>query len=328
MKKFITALLCALVPALTLFTACGEKSGAVSVYVPDGAPALAIARLLAEDADFGREVNYSVVGAEEIKSTVTAVDETKNADICILPVNTASKLLGKGDKYRMLGVATHGNLFIAGSGEKENITPENFKELLEGKKVGVVNLPAFPGSAFKLILNKYGIADGVPLENCAVTAVSGVSSDFDYFVLPEPALSVRTGNPANSLKTLGSLQSLYGENGYPQAVLVAKKSLIEKDAEFVRAFMDSMEENAEWLMREDVTAETIISAIAEHYPGQNTGTAFNSKNLNKTVIANCAVRFEDSKASSEAVKKILAELRTAGDASATEVSESFFYFAE
>ena len=149
MKKFITVFLCALVPALTLFTACGEKSGAVSVYVPDGAPALAIARLLAEDADFGREVNYSVVGAEEIKSTVTAADASKNADICILPVNTASKLLGGGDKYRMLGVVTHGNLFIAGNSEKENITPDNFKGLLEGKKVGVVNLPAFPGSAFK-----------------------------------------------------------------------------------------------------------------------------------------------------------------------------------
>ena len=32
---------------------------------------------------------------------------SKNADLCVLPVNDASKLLGDGAKYKMLGAVTH-----------------------------------------------------------------------------------------------------------------------------------------------------------------------------------------------------------------------------
>ena len=124
---------------------------------------------------------------------------------------------------------------------------------------------------------------------------------------------------------MGSLQSLYGENGYPQAVLVAKKSLIESDAEFIKSFMNEMKTNAEWLMKEEVTAESIISAITAHYP-DNTSTTFNAKNLTKTVIEHCAISFENCTASSTAVNNFLSELKAAGDATATSVSENFFYY--
>lgn len=329
MKKFVTALLCAITAVVSLcFTACNNTpKDAVTVYAPDGAPALAIARLMAEDSDFfrTREVEYHIVGASEIESTVTALDDDNNADICILPVNTASKQLGNGERYQMLGVVTHGNLFIAANKDKADLTQENFAEALSGKKVGVVNLPAFPGSAFKLILNKYNLAESVTLENVAATAVSGTLTDFDYFVLPEPVASTRAGNANLQLKIVGSLQSLYGENGYPQAVLVAKKSLIESDPAFIKSFMAEMKLNAEWLMKEEVTAESIISTITAHYP-ENTAATFNANNLTKTVIEHCAISFDNCTASVAAVKSFLTELKTAGDATATTVSESFFYY--
>ncbi|MDE6441528.1 MAG: hypothetical protein K2L12_02090 [Clostridia bacterium] len=327
MKKFLTALFCVITATVSLcFTACSPaEKGGVTVYAPDGAPALAIARLMAEDVDFGREVSYHIVDASEIQSTVTALDDANNADICILPVNAASKLLGNGERYQMLGVVTHGNLFIAANKDKADLTSANFAESLNGKKIGVVNLPAFPGSAFKLILNNYNLTESVTLENVAATAVSGTSTDFDYFVLPEPAASTRAGNANLELKIVGSLQSLYGENGYPQAVLVAKKSLIESDSKFIKSFMNEMKTNADWLMKEEVTAESIISAITTHYP-ENTSTTFNAKNLTKTVIEHCAIWFDDCTASSTAVNNFLIELKTAGDATATAVSDNFFYY--
>lgn len=331
MKKFLTVLLCAVTAVASLcFTACDNTpKTAVTVYAPDGAPALSIARLMSEETDLGREVNYHVVGASEIQSTVTALDDADNADICILPVNTASKLLGSGERYQMLGVVTHGNLFIAANKDKEQITSDNFVQTLRDKKVGVVNLPAFPGSVFKLIINKYAAAMSsvfdVAMENVAAAAVSGTSADFDYFVISEPAASTRAGNANLQLKIVGSLQELYGENGYPQAVLVAKKSLIESDSAFVKSFMEEMKTNAEWLMKEEVTSESIVSAITAHYP-DNTSATFNAKNLTKTVIENCAIRFDDCTVSSDAVKNILSELKTAGDPAATEVSENFFYY--
>lgn len=130
---------------------------AVTVYAPDGAPALALAGLMdgaVNSNSLGKEIIYNIVEASTIQAHVTG--ENPNADICILPINLAANLLGSGEKYRMLGTVTHGNLYIISAKTGEQITVDNLSEL-RGKTVGVVNLAAVPGLTFKLILNKYGI---------------------------------------------------------------------------------------------------------------------------------------------------------------------------
>ena len=130
-------------------------SGKVSVYAPDGAPALGIANLLAGEAEMSGnpEVSYQIVDASLIQTFVTGADP--KADICVLPVNLAVKLLGAGDKYKLVGTLTHGNLYIA-SMNSTKITTDNLNSL-KGKTVGVVNLAAVPGLTFKLILKNNGI---------------------------------------------------------------------------------------------------------------------------------------------------------------------------
>jgi hypothetical protein len=120
----------------------------VSVYMPDGAPALALAQLMAEEMQFGATVSYHVVTSESIAATVTG--NNPQADICVLPSNLASKLLGTGATYQLLGTVTNGNLFLLSKSE-ETITRTNLS-VLQGKTVGVVNLAAVPGLTFKLIL--------------------------------------------------------------------------------------------------------------------------------------------------------------------------------
>lgn len=329
MKKFVTAFLCALTLCVSAlgFTACGNKnSGAVTVYAPDGAPALALAQLMSEENDFGKNVTYRVVSSAEINSCVTYSDESKNADLCILPVNAASKLLGSGARYKMLGTVTHGNLFIVASADKQPLTSENFAATLSGKKVGVVNFAAFPGAATKLVLDKYGVLNSVTLENVAATQVTGTETQYDYFVIPEPAASTRIANANLNLKQVGSLQTLYGENGYPQAALVAKNSLIEKDPSFILQFVSAVTESAEWLLDENVNAEAILNAVKEHYADpENTKPAFTEANLTKTVIRNCAINFVSSADCKERVKTFLNELISVNDATATAVSDEFFY---
>ena len=328
MKKFFLALAGALLVALSLvgFTACdnGATNGKVTVYAPDGAPALSIARLISENTDLGKEMSYHIVGAEEITTSVTYKDDSKNADLCILPVNAASKLLGNGTRYKMLGTVTHGNLFILASKDKEEITSENFASALSGKKVGVMNLPGFPGAIFKLLISKYNVENVTPEGLSDISQVVGTQSEYDYFVVPEPAASVRVGNENLNLKVVGSLQSLYGDNGYPQAVLVAKNSLIESDPQFISKFMKAMDDNAKWLADESVESSTILAAVTSLYPT----TSFNAKNLTKPVIANCAVRFTASADCKNAVINILAELKAAGDAAATAVTDDFFYIPQ
>ena len=148
-------------PTDEFFWAGAEQGSAVnspereiSVYMPDGAPALALAKLMSEDtADDG--VTYKVVAPNLIASKVNYQDESKNADLCVMPVTAASKLLGQGNRYKMVGVVTHGNLFLI-SKTGEVLTAENISAL-KGKTVGVLNINEVPGLTFKVVLNKYDI---------------------------------------------------------------------------------------------------------------------------------------------------------------------------
>ena len=69
---------------------------AVQVYMPDGAPALALAKLMNEG---GTDAEYHVVDSSTIQVYVTG--DAPAADVCVLPVNLASKLLGTGEEYQM-----------------------------------------------------------------------------------------------------------------------------------------------------------------------------------------------------------------------------------
>ena len=72
-----------------------------SVYAPDGAPALALVNAIEDKAE---KFEYHVVDSSTIQTYVTG--EEPEADFCILPVNAASKILGTGTVYQMLGTVT------------------------------------------------------------------------------------------------------------------------------------------------------------------------------------------------------------------------------
>ena len=155
MKKVVVCL--ALTAVLGLsglpLSACSQTQE-IRVYMPDGAPAMALAEMMANDEE-GDEVAYKVVDPALISSTVTNKDMDKNADMCVLPVTAASKLLGKGTDYKMVGVVTHGNLFLI-SKDGEVVTEENMS-VLNGKTIGVLKINEVPGLTLKVVLNKYGL---------------------------------------------------------------------------------------------------------------------------------------------------------------------------
>ena len=108
MKKFLaTAIALTIGAAACVFTACaGENDdGTYTVYAPDGAPALALANAVNEDDD---RYDFRIVASNAITAQVQG--EEPAADFCILPVNAAAKLLGKGETYQMLGTVTNGNM--------------------------------------------------------------------------------------------------------------------------------------------------------------------------------------------------------------------------
>lgn len=338
MKKIITTILAAIcIAAFAVgFTACGQKNVdngdavKLSLYMPDGAPALAVAKLMYEDKTIENvKPEYSVVAAETIQTYVTG--ENSKADLAILPVNAASKLLGNGENYKMLGTVTHGNLFLLSSKYDTQITTSNIIDL-KGKTVGVVNLANVPGLTFKLILKDNGIEynetaafeEGVYLKAIDATAV-GTLSDVDYYVVSEPAASTRAG-AIKALNIVGNLQTLYGgDNGYPQAVLVAKNSVIDENAQFIQSFIAEVEANEQWLSSSETTGEMLFDTVKNHLPDGSTPSMNANQLNNKTILANCAIKFTAAALCKEEVNAFISKLIGVNANAAAQVSDSFFY---
>lgn len=134
----------------------GEYMDKISVYAPDGAPALGLAKLMSENIIANTE--YEIVNANMVQALVGGAQP--EADVCVLPVNLAIKMLGNAKNYKLIGTLTHGNLYLL-SKDTAQIDRNNIKNL-KGKSVGVVNLAAVPGLTFKLILKNCGIEYSEP----------------------------------------------------------------------------------------------------------------------------------------------------------------------
>jgi ABC-type nitrate/sulfonate/bicarbonate transport system substrate-binding protein len=211
-------------------------------------------------------ISYYVTKADGIASKVTYKDEAQNADFCVMPLNAASKLLGDGSRYVMLGAVTNGNLYIVSKSETV-YTRENLSSLV-GKKVGVLQINNVPGLTFKTVLNGLGIAwaevtnDGTMYEDKVnllpiLDATSVGVMDAECFVIAEPAATAQAKKGYN---IVGDLQALYGgENGYPQAVLMAKKEMTEAHSVWTKNFVEDVKDSMEWL--KTATGEQIVSAI-------------------------------------------------------------------
>ena len=335
MKKFLaTAIALTIGAAACVFTACaGENDdGTYTVYAPDGAPALALANAVNEDDD---RYDFRIVASNAITAQVQG--EEPAADFCILPVNVAAKLLGKGETYQMLGTVTNGNMYLLTTGGNPGITTDNLSSLV-GKTVGVVQLNNVPGLTFQAVLSRNDIdyqilgndieaaSDKVNLQAFADASTVTPASGCDYYLCPEPAATGKingTASSANPFKLAGSLQTLYdGENGYPQAVLVAKTSVIEEAKSVVDTFITYMEGSADFLA--SASAADVVALLEDCYTEGMT-PSLNANNLNATVIANCSVYFTAAQDCKSRVNAFLAELIDLNAEFTSAVSDSFYY---
>lgn len=307
-----------------------EEKTDITVYIPDGAPALAMSKLLCEDTETDG-VRYFVVPPAKIATVVAYTDMAKNADICVLPVTVATKKLGLGDKYRMLGTVTRGNLYILGR-ENTSYTKENISALV-GKRVGVVQLAEVPGLTFKAVLMELGVPwqelkEGVSLRDDAVNlqALTGAdaidkSGALDCWVAGEPAVSMHI---AKGLYRVGDLQALYGD-GYTQAVLVAKSSIIEEKSVWLNGFVDTVRAGGEWVLQTDST--TLVSAVTAHLEDKSGATSLKAPLLTHEALAHCGIEFRSSAVCKAETQDFLSALQ-AVNAGVALPSDAFYYGAE
>ena len=130
----------------------GNGSGVLQLYVPDGAPTLAVAKLVAEKDTLtvaGYTVNVNIVPANTIAAHIAKGD----GDIVIMPANGGANLVVQGADYKFLCSNTRGILYMISTSEG-SVSPEH----LAGKTVGCIGQGAVPQYAFERILAANGLA--------------------------------------------------------------------------------------------------------------------------------------------------------------------------
>ncbi len=289
MKKLkrLLIVLAAMVMATAAMFGCGETPSAdytnpIAIYMPDGAPALAFAKLMDEENKLGKEngVTYTVFPAQGEGSASDKFLADKPT-MAVLPITDVSLFLNDDNykDYRIVSILTHGNLFLIG---KEQITTLSD---LKGKRVSVVNIDKVPGLTFKYLLGKNGInyngeGDSVTLKGIAGTQVAGEikANNADFVLVPQPAAAVaKAALKQNFDITVNTfnVNECYSESGFPQAVLVAKKELCD-DTNFLKKLETALKENAEWIKEEEngkaKNAEKAVNAVTEHFADDATTT--------------------------------------------------------
>lgn len=156
-------------------------------------------------------------------------------------------------------------------------------------------------------------------------AISGPDAvgvlDAEYFLLGEPAA---TAQSKKGYSIVGDLQLLYGgENGYPQAVLVAKNSLLAEQLNWVKTFVKNLSDANAWL--QSTNPEDIVSAVAAHMEDGQMATSLKAPMLTKEVLSRCSVRFVyavDCKTQANALLQDFLQLQP----NATKLPSEHFYW--
>lgn len=300
----------------------------LSVYMPDGAPALAMAYQMHNNSADKYQLECHVVDASTIAAYVTG--EAPAADICIMPINAAAKLLGSGSMYKLLGSVTNGNLYII-SKNGVQITKDNVSELV-GKTVGVVNLANVPGLTTQIVLTQHNLKYNI-VDNQGTTAADAVNlvavnaqditpaGTCDYYVIPQPAAAVKVDKAGFTL--CGSIQELYSDDGiYPQAVLVVKNDLLSNNPDLVQHLEGVLTANAQWLPTAPVA--DVTAAVQAHLTEGMT-PSLSAATLTADAIAGCNIKYVSATDNRDYFKDFVDKLLAVNPASTAEMNDNFFY---
>lgn len=330
MKKWALGL--AICLAATAFAAfgCQPQTDELDVYLPDGAPALGLALPMYEDtAEDG--VEYHVVSATTLHTFTTGKDPA--AEVCVMPVNAAAKLLGDASVYQMAGVLTHGNLYLLAK-EDADYTRENISDLV-GKTIGVLQLNNVPGLTLKACLKglqtpyndltQGGEYSGEVVNLRAVPTNPMVMTGADLYLLPSPEADWRVDS--GEWKFVGDLQALYGDGvGYPQAVIVVKKNVLETRGDWVNSLLFKIDEGVAWLS----TAEkSVIAGAVQAHLADGLMPKFTAETLTDGAIARSGIRLQrmDGGAVAE-VKAFLQSLIEVDEKFAAMPSDDFYWLGD
>lgn len=228
-------------------SAC-DNGEEITLYVPDGAPALSVAKI----------INDGQVGNQPIKTIVTTGEEVVakcsngEADMAVLPTNAAVNICTKRNDYLLFSVNVYGVLYIVGT---EHITS---LDELQGETLYSIGLGNTPEYVFKTVCDSLGVkyqgdnAIDIQYQTDASTIIPlMVKGDVKFALIGEPAVT-QLKSKSSKVETLFDLQEMWQtatgseQKGYPQASMIVKKELLTSN--FAYKLMSALEKNSEFLI--------------------------------------------------------------------------------
>lgn len=255
MKKMLKAIMAVFMVAALVavfavgLAACNDDKGVapdtLQLYVPDGAPALAVAKFIAEKDTLtvaGYKIAVNIVPANQIAAHMAKAD----GDIVIMPANAGMNLISKGAGYEFVCSNTRGILYML-SLEQGTVTPAD----LAGKKVGCIGEGAVPEYALMTVLEANGVADDVDVQffaDGAAVQAALKAGIIDFGIVGEPAA---TAGASKGFFTVMDMQAEFNEatdseSGFPMSSTFVSEALAGEDG-FVEALVAALEDNVDYI---------------------------------------------------------------------------------
>lgn len=308
------------------FAACKEDAPQqITVAMPDGAPALALASLMQGTTVLGDyTISYAIKDGTTIKSAVLSGE----ADIALLPMNIAAALYNGGVDIKLVSANIYGLLYLVGSEDLENGLSS-----LVGKVVYNVGQGGTPDYTFKKIL----AANSIAYEESDTTVEGKVALAYmtpsvlvpqlktgiiKYAVLGEPQATLAVTGSSNTV--LLDLQQAWKSAtasetlGYPQVGLVVKASLLESAPELIDEFLNKIAANDEWILNNPAEAGEIIRNKGGTMP----------ITLTEAVVEKCNIRLVNAESAKADVISYLTALKDFNAASiGGKLPDDGFYYS-
>jgi len=282
----------------------GDKE-TYTVFAPDGAPALALAKMMKDNAAVaGHAMDYRIIGAANVAASMINGD----ADFIIAPTNAGVMQSINTDNYYMLGVTSWGNLYIVTTNDGYEALADNattadaaaFLEQFAAKSISSIGNNQVPDNSLKYLLGLQNVdctvADGVDAATIQADLIAG---SVDCALLGEPAATATKAllakNGVTNYRILGSLsavwQSLTGL-AYPQAGIFVKKS-VAADQAFIAAFESTLAASIDYFNASAANAEELGNYMQSR----------EDNSLKGAIVKQCYLRTAQSYRSASAAKE-------------------------
>jgi len=268
-KRFLSiAIVIILTVAACLpLTACGS-SGRIYIYVPDGPPLLAAARLFSETPEIeysggARPISYRLTTGQLIGSRLAG----RHPDFALAPINLAAVNFNLTGDYIFGGVALWGMLHIV-----ENVTlsegnPVQSLEDLRGQVIYAYQPQMSPGIVLRTVLNAVDglevtemniggtpnpnavnivfLADNASARDALLGDIAAVpNARFALLAEPVATALVQQERFERVFDMQKEWETLFGFN-FPQVAVMVRRSLAESNPALVSAVIDMIAESVE-----------------------------------------------------------------------------------